>query len=95
MTDFDEELQQTDVKTILLAIHAEVAKLRMTVESSDSESDGEGEGENQTEEKSYQCHDCGKTFHDRFALVAHAIEVHKAPPNMEIDSYGRAKTKSP
>jgi len=95
LSDFDEELQQTDVKTILLAIHAEVAKLRMTVESSESERDGDGDGENQTEEKTYKCHDCTETFHDRFALVAHAIEVHKAPPNMEIDSYGRAKTKSP
>ena len=82
MTDFEQELEETDVKTILLGIHAEVAKLRMAVEQSESKT-------------TYECHDCSETFSDESALIGHAIEVHKAPPNMELETYGRAKTKTP
>ena len=83
MTDFEQELEDTDVKTILLGIHAEVAKLRMAVEQSESETE------------TYACHDCSETFSDESALIGHAVEVHKAPPGMEFETYGRAKTKTP
>jgi len=82
LTDFEQELEDTDVKTILLGIHAELAKLRMVVEQSESET-------------RYECHDCSETFSDESALIGHAIEVHKAPPGMEFETYGRAKTKTP
>jgi hypothetical protein len=77
LTDFEQELEATDVKTILLGIHAEVAKLRMAVEQSESETE------------TYACHDCSETFSDGSALIGHAIEVHKAPPNMELETYGK------
>jgi len=76
LTDFEQELEATDVKTILLGIHAEVAKLRMAVEQSESESE------------TYACHDCSESFSDESDLISHAIEVHKAPPNMPTDTYG-------
>jgi len=74
--DFEQELEETDVKTILLGIHAEVAKLRMLVEQSESKTE------------TYACHDCSDTFSDSSELVKHAVNVHKAPPNMELDAYG-------
>jgi len=80
--DFEKELEATDVKTILLGIHAEVAKLRMAVEQSESESE------------THACHDCSETFSDSSELVNHAVNVHKAPPNMDVEAYGRAKTKT-
>ena len=80
--DFEQELEDTDVKTILLGIHAEVAKLRMVVEQSESET-------------KYECRDCSETYAEKSAVIAHAIETHKAPPGMEFETYGRAKTKTP
>jgi len=73
---FEQELEDTDVKTILLGIHAEVAKLRMAVEESESETE------------TYACRDCNETFSDKSDLISHAVEVHKAPPNMPTDTYG-------
>jgi len=75
-SDFEQELEATDVKTILLGIHAELAQLRMYVEQSES--------------KTWSCHDCSETFADGSELVTHAVTTHKAPPNMELEAYGKS-----
>jgi hypothetical protein len=45
--------------------------------------------QSESETKTYACHDCSETFSDESALIGHAIEVHKAPPNMELETYGK------
>jgi hypothetical protein len=45
-------------------------------------------------ETNYECRDCSETYAEKSAVIAHAIETHKAPPGMEFETYGRAKTKT-
>lgn len=71
---FEQELEDTDVKAILLGIHAELVQLRQAVEGSESKAE-------------FACKDCGESFAEVAALEQHAVEVHKAPPNMEPDAY--------
>jgi hypothetical protein len=73
---FEQELEDTDVKAILLGIHAELVELRQAVEGSESETE------------TYACRDCGESFAQPDALISHAVQAHNAPPNMNVDFYG-------
>lgn len=71
---FEQELEDTDVKAILLGIHAELVELRQTVDGSERNPE-------------FACKDCGESFAELGALEQHSVEAHKAPPNMEPDAY--------
>mgnify|MGYP002763464925 CR=1 FL=1 len=73
---FEQELDDTDVKAILLGIHAELVELRKCVEGSESETE------------TYACRDCGESFAQPDALSSHAVTTHNAPPNMDVEFYG-------
>ena len=73
---FEQELEDTDVKAILLGIHAELVELRQAVEGSESETE------------TYACRDCGEPFAQPDALISHAVQAHNAPPGMDTDFYG-------
>jgi len=74
--EYEQQLDDADLKAILLGIHSELTHIRRLLSETD------------TETERWACHDCDETFGVKGELISHAVEIHKAPPNMDVDAYG-------
>lgn len=74
--EYEQQLDDADLKAILLGIHSELTHIRRLLSEAD------------TQTERWACHDCDETFGVKGDLISHAVETHKAPPNMDVDAYG-------
>jgi len=74
--EYEQQLDDVDLKAILLGIHSELTHIRRLL------------SEAETQSERWECHDCGEIAATEAEMISHAIETHKAPPNMDVDAYG-------
>ena len=81
--EYEEQLEQMDSKALLAGIHSELIQIRMLLQDG-SKTDSE------PTEAVYECKTCGQEI-VKSELEAHAIEQHKAPANMPVETLGTRK----
>ena len=80
--DFEQQLDETDTKAVLLGIHAELQAIRALLESS--------QGGTSDSQELATCDLCGETK-PLESLVEHAIKEHKAPTDTSIEDVVRGE----
>jgi len=80
--DFEQQLDETDAKAVLLGIHAELQAIRALLESS--------QGDTGESTDTATCDLCGQEK-PLESLVEHAIKEHKAPTDTSIDDVVRGE----
>jgi len=80
--DFEAQLEDTDTKAVLLAIHAELQARRVLLESS--------QGDTTEATDTATCDLCAETM-PLESLVEHAITEHKAPTDVKIADVARGE----
>ena len=80
--DFEQQLDETDAKAVLLGIHAELQAIRSLLEATQSDT-----AESQDVAT---CDLCGQEK-PLESLVEHAIKEHKAPTDTSIDDVVRGE----
>jgi hypothetical protein len=78
---FEEQLEQMDSKALLAGIHSELMQIRMLLQDG-TQTDSE------PSEEHYECHFCSETYSKR-VIQSHAVKTHKAPPNLDLQEYGK------
>ena len=76
MTDYNDEWEQLDEKTVLVQILAELQRLNQTLGDAEDAAHSD-----RTEPDGYRCRKCQETL-SADARTAHARDAHKAPPDM-------------
>ena len=79
--EYEEQLAQMDSKALLAGIHSELIQIRMLLQ------DGPKSNSEPTEQL-YECHFCREQY-AADEISNHAVEQHKAPPNLDRQEYGR------
>jgi len=80
--DFEQQLDETDAKAVLLGIHAELQAIRALLESS--------QGDTGESTDTATCDLCGQEK-PLESLVEHAIKEHKAPTDTSIEDVVRGE----
>ena len=80
--DFEQQLDETDAKAVLLGIHAELQAIRALLESS--------QGDTGESTDTATCDLCGQEK-PLESLVEHAIKEHKAPTDTKIEDVARGE----
>jgi hypothetical protein len=80
--EFEQQLEETDTKAVLLGIHAELQAIRSLLEATQSDT-----AESQDVAT---CDLCGETK-PLESLVEHAITEHKAPTDTTVDDVVRGE----
>jgi len=80
--DFEQQLDETDAKAVLLGIHAELQAIRALLESS--------QGDTGESTDTATCDLCGQEK-PLESLVEHAIKEHKAPTDTSIEDVARGE----
>ena len=79
--EYEEELEQVDSKALLAGIHSELMQIRVLLQQAN-------ENDSEPSEQVYECHFCSETYGKR-EIQSHAVEAHKAPPNLDLQEYGK------
>jgi hypothetical protein len=80
--EFEQQLEETDTKAVLLGIHAELQAIRALLESS--------QGDTSDSQDVATCDLCGQEKPTE-SLVEHAITEHKAPTDTTVDDVVRGE----
>ena len=75
---YESELEDTTLKALLIQQNAYLHQILLTLQ------DGAETAQNETEADLWRCDNCDEVF-PREKLKPHAVESHKAPPNMDIE----------
>ena len=76
MTDYNDEWEQLDEKTVLVQILAELQRLNQTLGDAEDAAHSD-----RTEPERYRCRKCQETL-NADARRHHALHAHKSPPGM-------------